>query len=92
MRALIVLGSLVALALAGLLVWTVAGGGNDTGGAARVTPEVTGAPKLKTDRDIIEMGDIKLGRTVNAEFDLTNAGDQPLRITEKPFIEVVEGC
>ena len=82
--------SIVAVALAGLLVWSLATGGGST--TAKVTPEVTGAPKLKVDRDKIEMGDIKLGKTVQAEFALSNVGDQPLRITGDPVIEVLEGC
>ena len=88
---MIALCSMVAVALAGLLVWSLTTGGGDTT-TAKVTPEVTGAPKLKVDRDKIEMGDIKLGRTVQAAFALSNVGDQPLRITGDPYIEVLEGC
>ncbi len=93
-RTLIVLGSVVALALVGLLVWSAAGGDSSaTGGAnPQFTPEAKGAPKLKADRDKIDLGDVKLGQTVQTAFELTNAGDQPLRFTDKPFIEVVEGC
>jgi hypothetical protein len=29
---------------------------------------------------------------VRTAVELTNVGDQPLRITEKPSVEVVEGC
>lgn len=85
------LGSIVAIALFSFLAWSLVGGG-DTGGAANVTPEVTGAPKLKADRKVIELGDIKLGNTVEAAFTLSNAGDRPLLIAEKPHIEVLEGC
>jgi hypothetical protein len=35
---------------------------------------------------------VKLGKTVQAEFALTNTGDRPLYVSEKPYIEVLEGC
>src|SRR5690349_7724402 len=77
---MIALCGTVAVALAGLLVWSLATSGGDTT-TPKGTPEVTGAPKLKVYRDKIEMGDIKLGQTVQAAFALSNVGDQPLRIT-----------
>ncbi len=55
-------------------------------------PLVTGAPALQVDQEKIDFGDVKLGQTVEATFEVTNIGDQPLRFTEKPYIEVVEGC
>jgi len=80
-----------ALGLGSLLVLLAAvsllGGGR--GGAAI---EVTGQPRLKVDNDAIDFGDVRLGRTVEATFVLTNVGDQPLRLTQAPYIEVVEGC
>jgi len=54
--------------------------------------EVHGAARLKVDQEQIDMGDVKLGRMVEASFLLTNVGDQPLRFTKPPYIEVVEGC
>lgn len=54
--------------------------------------EVQGAASLKVDQEQIDMGDVKLGRMVEASFRLTNVGDQPLRFTKPPYIEVVEGC
>jgi len=54
--------------------------------------EVHGATSLKVDKEQIDMGDVKLGRMVEASFLLTNVGDQPLRFTKPPYIEVVEGC
>ena len=54
--------------------------------------EVTGRPSLKVDRESIDLDNQKLGNTVQASFKLTNVGDQPLRFTETPYIEVVEGC
>ncbi|HSB89709.1 MAG TPA: hypothetical protein VLD63_06760 [Anaerolineales bacterium] len=83
----IVLG-LGGLALVVAALSVVLGGGS--GGAARI--EVTGQPRLKVDKETIDLGNIQLGRTVDASFVLTNVGDEPLKIAEAPFIEVVEGC
>jgi hypothetical protein len=86
------MGGLVALALASFLVWSLTTGGLANNSGSKATPEVTGAPKLKVDRDKIDLGDLKLGNTTQAEFVLSNAGDRPLQITDKPYIEVLEGC
>jgi flagellar basal body-associated protein FliL len=90
-KVLIVVFGAVAVALTGFLVWSLATSGSSTG-TPKVTPEVSGAPKLKADRDTIDLGDIKLGNTTQATFALTNVGDQALQITQEPYIEVVEGC
>ncbi len=95
LRALIVLFGAVAVALAGYLVWSLANngaGGGAGAGVAQVTPEVTGAPKLSVDHEKIDLGNVKLGDTVRVAFKLTNTGDQPLRFTGQPSVEVVEGC
>ena len=91
------LGGLLAI-VAGVVVLAVAGFvlfGNPaaaSGPSANFTPEAQGAPRFKTDKTKIDLGSIKLGQTVQAAFEITNTGDQPLRITADPFIEVVEGC
>ena len=56
------------------------------------TPEVIGQASLKTDKEVVDLGDVKLGQTVNVSFDLKNVGDVPLRFTSRPTIEVKEGC
>ena len=61
-------------------------------GANSAAVEVSGAPRLRVDRELVDLGDIPLGRTVQVDFRLTNVGDQPLRFAEMPYIEVVEGC
>ena len=86
---LIGLGSVTFIALIGVLAWSLSSAGEI---ASNASPQVTGAPKLQSNQDKIEMGDIKLGQTVNAEFDLTNTGDRALLFTTKPYIEVLEGC
>ncbi len=54
--------------------------------------EVTGVPSLKVDKETVDLGNIKLGKTVEVAFQLTNVGDETLRFNEQPYIEVVEGC
>ena len=54
--------------------------------------EVKGSPALKVDKDSVDLGDVKLGQTVQVSFQISNAGDQPLRFAEKPYVEVKEGC
>jgi hypothetical protein len=56
------------------------------------TPEVTGSPRLKTDKEKVDLGDVQLGRPVQVTFEIKNAGDQSLIFTEAPYIEVKEGC
>ena len=54
--------------------------------------EVTGQPSLKVDKELVDLGNVRLGQTVDASFILTNVGDVALRFEEVPYIEVVEGC
>lgn len=63
-------------------------------GASQPKVEVTvkGAPSLSVDRNQIDFGDVKLGQTVEASFVVANVGDKPLRFSEPPYIQVVEGC
>lgn len=80
--------SLAGLALVVIAVWAVLGSNEQTN--ARI--EVKGAPRLKVDKEVIDRGDIKLGNPVRDDIRVTNVGDQPLRFTEAPYIEVKEGC
>jgi HYDIN/CFA65/VesB-like, Ig-like domain len=54
--------------------------------------EVKGSPGLKVDKEKVDLGDVKLGQSVKVSFRLTNVGDQTLRFTQTPYIEVLEGC
>ncbi len=56
------------------------------------TPEVSGAPVLRVDKEKVDLGTIPLGQTVEVKFEVTNVGDQPLRFKERPYVEVIEGC
>ena len=62
------------------------------GGSKRAAIEVTGQPRIKVDREAVDLGDIALGTPVKTVFALTNVGDQPLRFTPPSYVEVVEGC
>jgi hypothetical protein len=78
----------VGVALIGV---TLSGGGTNQSSSTS-KPQVSGGPALQVDREKIDLGDIPLGQTVSAQFEITNVGDQPLQFTGKPFIEVAAGC
>lgn len=86
LMAVLVIGGGALLLLLGVLAVL----GDGTG--RRVKVEVSGQPRLKVDRERIDLGDIRLGETVEASFVLANVGDQPLSLTQAPYIQVVEGC
>jgi cell division septal protein FtsQ len=75
--------ALVAVALSAL---------SGRGSSRPAAVEVTGQPRLKVDKELVDLGNIRLGQTVDASFILTNVGDVSLRFEEVPYIEVVEGC
>lgn len=54
--------------------------------------QTNGAPRLKVDQEIIDLGDKKLGQMAEVTFHLTNIGDQPLSFSKTPYVEVKEGC
>jgi hypothetical protein len=85
MPVLLGLGGLALLVLAFLAFQ----GGNS---GTKAATEVNGAPNLKVDKEQVDLGDVRLGKTVEVTFQLTNVGDQALRFNEQPYIEVVEGC
>lgn len=61
-------------------------------GTPKVPVEVKGAPSLKVDKEQVDLGNIPLGQTVEVTFNVANVGDQQLRFTEAPYVELVEGC
>ena len=83
-----ILIALGAVLLVGALAWSFWPRDKITGSKA----EVTGAAALRSDKDKIGLGDVRLGTTVSASFELTNSGDKPLHFTKEPYIQVVEGC
>lgn len=54
--------------------------------------EVAGQPNLAVNRGQIDFGKVPVEQVVTAEFELSNTGDQPLRILGAPQVEVREGC
>ena len=59
---------------------------------AKAKIEVTGSPSLRVDKEKVDLGNVKLGQTVQVSFELTNVGDLPLRFNQVPYVEVKEGC
>jgi hypothetical protein len=77
---------------AALLVLVALSAVAQNSGASPTQPQVSGAPKVVADKEKVDLGDVKLGQTVDVSFEITNAGDQPLRFTGKPYVEVKAGC
>jgi len=82
---LLVLGGVLLLGLTAFLFWR-------SGTASTAPIEVSGAPRLKADKEKVDLGAVQLGQTVQVSFKIANVGDKPLRFTEDPYVEVVEGC
>ncbi|HEY5270373.1 MAG TPA: hypothetical protein VII97_08550 [Anaerolineales bacterium] len=83
---LLALGGVILVGAAFLLL---RGNQNQTSQAAIV---VHGAPSLSVDKEKVDLGDVHLGNPVKVTFQVTNVGDQPLRFTDQPYVELVEGC
>jgi hypothetical protein len=80
--------AIAGLALIGLAVIVI--GGQVSGNFGELTG--SGAPALQVDKEKVDLGDVKLGQPVSVSFKLTNAGTKPLRFSQEPYIQVVEGC
>ena len=82
---------LIIVAGVALIGVALMGSGNSQS-AATIKPQVSGGPALQVDQEKIDLGDVPLGQTVSTQFVVSNVGDQPLRFTQKPYIQVVAGC
>ncbi len=51
-----------------------------------------GTPKLKADKELVDLGDQTLGNPVKVTFQLSNTGDSTVRFSKDPYVEVKEGC
>ncbi|MGF1506932.1 MAG: hypothetical protein ACFB51_17635 [Anaerolineae bacterium] len=52
----------------------------------------TGTPELVDVQGFVDHGDIPVSQPIRSELVLRNEGSGPLRLTEAPFVQVVEGC
>lgn len=83
----LVLGGIVLIAAALFALWRA-----QRPALEEVPVEVSGAPSLQVDRQQVDLGDVKVEELVSVSFQVANTGDQPLRFTGEPYVEVVEGC
>jgi hypothetical protein len=60
--------------------------------AATGSPAAGDGPRLSADKSQVDLGDQKLGNTVDVSFTLTNTGSAALKFSSAPYIEVKEGC
>lgn len=63
--------------------------------ANRINPElveVEGRPAIKVDQEMIDYGYKKWNTNLTFDIKVTNIGDQTLRFSETPYVEVLEGC
>lgn len=51
-----------------------------------------GTPAMSVDQSKIDYGYVKFGENRQFALKITNTGDGVLRFSEKPYIEVLEGC
>jgi hypothetical protein len=83
---ILALAGIVLILLAGWAIW------NTGAPAEKASIQVKGAPRLKVEKDSIDHGRVKLGTPITDEVRITNVGDQPLRFTRAPYLQVLEGC
>jgi hypothetical protein len=82
---LLAVGGLAVLALATFFVLS-------NGSRPKAAVTVQGAPSLKVQQDTIDRGNVELGTTIEVAFEVSNVGDQPLTISEQPYVELAAGC
>jgi HYDIN/CFA65/VesB-like, Ig-like domain len=83
---------IILLVAGGLLLIIVAVSAFNQPSQPKAAVEISGSASLKVDQEKVDLGDVKLGKTVAVTFQLTNVGDKTLKFSEAPYIEVLEGC
>lgn len=81
-------GALLALIVGIMVLWKP----GDQSSPTDTPAQVTGKPRVALDKTQIDFGQVKLDKTVQATFRISNVGDQPLKILDKPLVEVQRGC
>ena len=84
----VILGSALIVVIAGL--WFAMS--RSTASQPTVPVIVNGSPRLQIDQELIDFGQVPVGKMVKASFVLSNTGDQALTISHPPVPEVLEGC
>jgi hypothetical protein len=51
-----------------------------------------GSPSLKVNQEKVDLGDVKLGKSVSVTFQIMNDGNKTLRFIKEPYIETLKGC
>jgi hypothetical protein len=82
------MGGILALVAAGLL-FTM---NRSDAGQSAVPVTVQGSPRLHIDQELIDFGEVSVGKMVKASFVLSNTGDEALTISHPPVPQVLEGC
>ncbi len=81
-------GALGVVLLAGLATWFFF----QKSSPPIVAAQYTGGARLAMDTDLIDFGNVRFEKFVQARFRARNVGDKSLRLPENPAVEVVEGC
>ena len=87
-RRFLIVGIASVVLLAGLVTWHFYPRQSPLSAAA----PYQGGPRLAVATESIDFGPVRFDKVVLARFLLRNVGDQPLRVSANPPVEVVEGC
>ena len=81
---ILMFGGILMIAAAFLLAGKAGGGNGGSGG--------NGSPQIAADPSKIDYGYVKFGNDETFKIKVTNTGKGVLRFSEKPYIDVLEGC
>jgi hypothetical protein len=86
------LGGAGLLAIMAAVILLTRPGSNGQTPAAEAGDQAGAGPRLALDREEIDFGQVPVDQMVQAEFTISNNGDQALQILEQPVVQVKEGC